>query len=51
LNGLTGPSGGTDFNPPLNMAKELMEKYEKTYDSFVLIMMSDGAASHPSQGI
>jgi uncharacterized protein with von Willebrand factor type A (vWA) domain len=51
VSGLTGPCGGTDFNPPLNTAKELMDKYEKSYDSFVLIMMSDGGASHPSEGI
>jgi uncharacterized protein with von Willebrand factor type A (vWA) domain len=51
VSGLTGPNGGTDFNPPLNMAKGLMDKYEKTFDSFVLIMMSDGGAYHPSEGI
>lgn len=51
VNGLTSPSGGTDFDAPLNTAKDLMDKYEKSYDSFVLIMMSDGASSHPSEGI
>lgn len=51
VNGLSSPNGGTDFDPPLNTAKGLMDKYEKSYDSFVLIMMSDGGSSHPSYGI
>jgi hypothetical protein len=33
------------------MAKGLMDKYEKSFDFFVLIMMSDGGSSHPSEGI
>jgi uncharacterized protein with von Willebrand factor type A (vWA) domain len=48
VSGLSNPDGGTDFDPPLNKAKELMDKYEKSFDSFVLIMMSDGGSSHPS---
>jgi hypothetical protein len=51
LKGLTSPNGGTDFNPPLNMAKGLMDKYEKSYDSFLLFMMSDGEAGYPSEGV
>jgi len=51
LKNLSGPNGNTDFDPPLNMAKGLMDKYEKSYDSFVLIMMSDGVARYPSYGI
>jgi uncharacterized protein with von Willebrand factor type A (vWA) domain len=51
LKTLSDPIGGTDFNAPLNMAKDLMDKYEKSYDSFVLVMMSDGCASYPSEGI
>jgi hypothetical protein len=28
-----------------------MEKYEQIYDSFVLVMISDGEASYPSEGV
>jgi hypothetical protein len=31
-----------DFNSPLQMAKTIMEKYHKSYESFVLVMISDG---------
>ena len=44
---LTAPDGGTDFGPPLAMAKTLMDKYHNNYDSFVLVMMSDGEADYP----
>jgi hypothetical protein len=33
------------------MAKGLMDKYEKSYDSFVLVMMSDGESDYPSEGV
>ena len=33
------------------MAKSLMEKYNDQYDSFVLVMMSDGEADYPSEGV
>jgi hypothetical protein len=51
LKNLTSPAGTTDFNPPLNMAKGLIDKYEKSFDTFVLVMMSDGGASYPSEGV
>jgi Mg-chelatase subunit ChlD len=51
LQALDPPNGGTDFDPPLHMAKDLMEKYQNNYDSFVLVMMSDGEADYPSAGV
>ena len=51
LNTYTGPASGRDINPPLNMAKDLMDKYEKSYDSFVLVLMTYGNADYPSQGV
>jgi hypothetical protein len=51
VSGLTCSNGGIAFDPPLNLAKGLMDKYEKTFDSFVLLMMSDGEASYPSEGV
>ena len=33
------------------MAKDLMEKYHGSFDSFVLVMMSDGEAGYPSVGV
>jgi Mg-chelatase subunit ChlD len=42
LKTLAGPDGGTDFGPPLEMAEKLMEKYQNDYETFVLVMMSDG---------
>jgi uncharacterized protein with von Willebrand factor type A (vWA) domain len=51
LKALTVPGGGRDFNPPLIMATKLMDKYEKTFDYFVLVMISDGEASYPSEGV
>jgi uncharacterized protein with von Willebrand factor type A (vWA) domain len=48
---LKNPDGGTNFNPPLNMAKGLLEKYHETFESFVLVMMSDGEAGYPSIGV
>jgi hypothetical protein len=33
------------------MAKTLMEKYHKSYDSFVVVMMSDGESVFPSVGV
>ena len=44
-------SGGTDFDAPLHMAKELMDKNNNSYDCFILVMMSDGEAGYPSDGI
>ena len=51
MSGLVGPNGGTDFNPPLNLARGLMEKYHDHYDSFVFVMMSDGESGYPSTGV
>ena len=51
IKALDPPCGGTCFDPPLDMAKGLMEKYQNNYDSFVLVMMSDGEASYPSSAI
>ena len=28
-----------------------MEKYHDNYDSFILVMMSDGDAKYPSEGV
>ena len=33
------------------MAKDLMEKNNDRYDSFVLVMMSDGESGYPSNGV
>ena len=33
------------------MAKDLIEKYYEDFDSFVLVMMSDGEAKYPSDGV
>ena len=33
------------------MAKGLLEKYQGSFDSFVLVMMSDGEAGYPSVGV
>ena len=51
LSGLKSPGGSTNFDPPLNIAKGLMEKYHEHYDSFILVMMSDGDAPYPSLGV
>ena len=51
LKALTDPEGGTDFDPPLKMAKELMEKHYINCNSFVLALISDGEASYPSEGV
>jgi uncharacterized protein with von Willebrand factor type A (vWA) domain len=51
LLGLKSPGGSTNFDPPLNIAKRLMEKYNDSCDSFILVMMSDGDAAYPSEGV
>ena len=51
LKELNGPGGLTDFNPPLDIAKDLLEKYQNSCDWFVLVMMSDGEANYPSVGV
>ena len=51
MSSLQDPNGGTDFNPPLNMARCLMEKYFDHFDSFFLVMIASGEASYPSNGI
>ena len=51
LSSLLEPDGGTNFNPPLNLAKDLMVKHQGNFDSFVLVMMSDGEAAYPSVGV
>jgi hypothetical protein len=33
------------------MAKDLMEKYKDNFDSFVLVMMSDGEGRYPIEGV
>jgi hypothetical protein len=33
------------------MAKDLMEKYKENFDSFVLVMMSDGEGKYPSEAV
>ena len=33
------------------MAKDLMDKYDKSYDSFVLVLMTYGDADYPSDGV
>ena len=51
MSSLQDPNGGTDLNPPLNMARDLMEKYNDQYDCISLVMMSYGEAPYPSNGI
>ena len=51
LSYLKFPSGGTDFDAPLLQSKSLLEKYNKSYDSIVLVMMRDGEAGYPNRGI
>ncbi len=51
MSSLSNPAIGTNFNPPLIMAKDLVEKYQGNFDSFVLVMMSDGEAKYPSEGV
>ena len=33
------------------MAKGLLDKYKDSFESFVLVMMSDGEAEYPSLGV
>jgi hypothetical protein len=33
------------------MAKDLMDKYNNSFESFVLVMMSDGESRYPTNGI
>jgi hypothetical protein len=33
------------------MAKGLMDKYQNSFDSFVLVMFSHGDSSYPSAGV
>ena len=33
------------------MAKDLMDKYYYSFDNFVLVMMSDGESSYPTNGV
>jgi hypothetical protein len=33
------------------MAKGLLEKYQESFESFVLVMMSDGEAGYPSVSV
>jgi hypothetical protein len=33
------------------LAKGLLEKYQESFDSFVLVMMSDGESGYPSVGV
>ena len=33
------------------MAKDLMDKYNDSFESFVLVMMSDGESRYPKNGI
>jgi hypothetical protein len=47
LNKLADPAGGTEFGPPLDLAERLIDKYQDDFDSFVLVMMSDGCSDYP----
>ena len=43
-------SGGTDFDPPFNMAAGLASKYIES-SIVVFIFMTDGGANYPAAGI
>ena len=45
------PQGVKYFDPPLSVAKSLMEKYQNSFDSFVLVMSTDGEAPYPSAAV
>ena len=45
------PHGGKNFDPPFFLAKDLMDKYHRSFENFVLIMISDGDAGYPSAGV
>lgn len=43
-------SGGTDFDPPFDMAADIAQRYIN--NSIILfIFMTDGGSSYPSRGI
>ena len=43
-------SGGTDFDPPFNMAANLATKYINN-SIVIFIFMTDGGANYPTNGI
>jgi hypothetical protein len=45
------PQGVKNFDPPLSVARSLMEKYQNSFDSFVLVMTTDGEAPYPSAAV
>ena len=51
MKSLIDPKGGTNFDPPLEEAKSLIDRYHNKFKKFVLVMMSDGESKFPTTGI
>ena len=45
------PTGGTDFNEPLINAAKILNSCVDDFESFVVVMMSDGLANYPKKGV